>query len=279
MAQEPEKTRGDSIDLATLMLAAVSAVVAALVTSRLWGDGALISTALTPVIVTLIKDGLHRPTKKVTTTAARVVPTPKRGAAALAGVGARGGPERERFDERRLREGGGTPSTNGANGAGAPPPPFDDTRSYDPTRSIGDATEDTAPATTAGQPAERKLYGGRRRLRPKVIALTAGAAFVIAVGALTIPELVLGESVGGGDRGTTLFGGEGGGERSGGDADDGGDASGEGSDASEQTPSGSEAQGTAPEEGTESAPEEEVAPEEAEPAPTEPAPAEPTAPE
>jgi len=42
----------------------------------------------------------------------------------------------------------------------------------------------------------------------KPILVTAAIAFLIAAAALTLPELIAGQSVGGGDRNFTLFGGE-----------------------------------------------------------------------
>ena len=64
---------------------------------------------------------------------------------------------------------------------------------------------DAGPNLAAEGPTYRKVYG-RRRFRGKLALLTGLAAFVIAVGVLTIPELVAGGAVTG-DRETTLFGG------------------------------------------------------------------------
>jgi hypothetical protein len=268
----------EGLDLLTLGLAALAAVVAAIVTSTFWEKGALISTALTPVIVTLIKDGLRRPAEKVTAQAARVTAAPVRGAAALAPLGARRGDDGEGFDRQGVRVGeerigGDRPGAGGhaaGNGAGAVPPPLDDTRAYDPGRSRGAedvsaSREDTAPASAAGQRPERTVYGRRRfRFRPKVVLLTALAAFAIAVGMLTIPELVFGGSLAS-DRGTTLFGGGSETAEPDGDSPDGEVAPSDGS-APAPAPSDSGEPAPAPEESEEP----EVAPEEA---PEEPAPA------
>src|SRR3954470_9704956 len=53
------------VDLTTLVVAALAAAIAAVVTSRLWHGGTLLSTAMTPVIVSLVKEYLDRPVRKV----------------------------------------------------------------------------------------------------------------------------------------------------------------------------------------------------------------------
>ena len=51
--------------LGTLIIAALSAVVAATVVSRLWQTGTVMATAMTPVLVTLVKEALERPAQRV----------------------------------------------------------------------------------------------------------------------------------------------------------------------------------------------------------------------
>ena len=53
------------IELRTLVIASVASAVAALVTSQFWIRGTPIAAALTPVIVALISELLHRPTEKI----------------------------------------------------------------------------------------------------------------------------------------------------------------------------------------------------------------------
>src|SRR4051794_1556769 len=79
------------VDLSTLIVAALAAAIAALVTSRLWHAGTLFSTAMTPVIVSLVKESLARPVGRVgqvaraplqpvrETTPPRTVPAPAGG--------------------------------------------------------------------------------------------------------------------------------------------------------------------------------------------------------
>jgi hypothetical protein len=305
MAQQ-NQTQGRSIELKTLVIAALAAVAAAVVTSFFWKRGTLISTALTPVIVTLTQEILRRPAEKISSGTSKVAATPVRGVSALAAVGARRSADTGRFSERKLLEkergedeasngagrGVGEAATNGAraNGAAAgglaaPPPPLDDTRAYDPTRSAGARAGygpgDTAPASAAGETGEPKVYG-RGPSRWRIALLTGIAAFAIAAVVLTVSELALGGSVGGDGR-TSLFGGDPGSERA-----DGGGSEGSTEDSSDgeqdASPSDSSESQSVPEEdsgGATVAPEEEPAPEEEEPvepeepAPVEPAPADP----
>jgi hypothetical protein len=60
----------------TLLVAAISSAIAATVVSRLWQAGTVMATAMTPVIVALVKEALERPAKRVSTIAARSGPPP-----------------------------------------------------------------------------------------------------------------------------------------------------------------------------------------------------------
>jgi hypothetical protein len=55
----------------TLLVAAVSSAIAATVVSRLWQAGTVMATAMTPVIVALVKEGLERPAQRVSSIATR----------------------------------------------------------------------------------------------------------------------------------------------------------------------------------------------------------------
>jgi hypothetical protein len=67
----PPPSSGGGLDLATLVIAAIAAVVAATVVSHFWGAGTIAVTALTPVIVALVKEGLSRPAQRITEVSAR----------------------------------------------------------------------------------------------------------------------------------------------------------------------------------------------------------------
>lgn len=82
-----------------------------------------------------------------------------------------------------------------AAGAGPPPPEPE--------------AEAVAAPPAPGPPRSETVSVFRpRRLRPKLVALTAGLAFAIAAAAMTVPELIAGQSLGAADRQTTLFGGK-----------------------------------------------------------------------
>jgi hypothetical protein len=68
-------TRG-GLDLPTLVAAAGSAVVAATVVSRIWQAGTVMATAMTPVVVTLVKEALERPARRVSSIATRAAAPP-----------------------------------------------------------------------------------------------------------------------------------------------------------------------------------------------------------
>jgi hypothetical protein len=65
-ASDPPAT-GGGLSLATLAIASASSLVAALVVSRLWGVGTLAGAAVTPVVVALVAEALHRPRRVIQT--------------------------------------------------------------------------------------------------------------------------------------------------------------------------------------------------------------------
>ena len=59
--QPVEPPARGGLDVTTLVAAAVASVVAATVVSRLWQAGTIWATAMTPVIVALVKEAVERP--------------------------------------------------------------------------------------------------------------------------------------------------------------------------------------------------------------------------
>src|SRR5215212_8799127 len=55
------KTSPEGLSLQTLVVAAVASGVAAVVVSRVWKDGTVLAAAMTPVIVSILKEMLQRP--------------------------------------------------------------------------------------------------------------------------------------------------------------------------------------------------------------------------
>src|SRR4051812_42745370 len=70
-SSSPPPAPNGGLDLPTLAIASGAAVVAALVVSHFWGAGTIAATALTPVIVALVKEGLSRPAQRITEVSAR----------------------------------------------------------------------------------------------------------------------------------------------------------------------------------------------------------------
>jgi len=177
VAQRSPQQGGEGLSLQTLVIAALAAGCAAVLTSYLWQRGTLISAAMTPVIVAVVSEVLKRPATTMRRAARTArTPTPAR---------------RERSRER-------VPLAHGA-GAGSP--------AEGPSRELPAPHEPAAPMSSykvyRSEGAARPRFG---RIHWKIVFATAGAAFVIAVAALTLPELLFGSSVGG-SQSTTFFGG------------------------------------------------------------------------
>jgi len=66
------------LDVSTLIITAIASAGAALVSSELLGSGTLVSAALTPVVIALIKEALDRPRRVVSTRVPAAVARPRR---------------------------------------------------------------------------------------------------------------------------------------------------------------------------------------------------------
>src|SRR5829696_10097783 len=106
MAEEP-KQQSSGLSIQTLVISAAAAVAAATVVPMIWERGTIIATAMTPVVVALVSEGLRKPVQQVSAVAPRVARRSGTGAAVRSHepaaartrdheqVGARGeGPER-----------------------------------------------------------------------------------------------------------------------------------------------------------------------------------------
>jgi hypothetical protein len=152
---------GSGFHAGTLIVAAISAVVAATVVSRLWQPGTVMATAMTPVLITLVKEALERPARRVSSIAGRSAPVPV------------APPE----PDRRPEPIGSPPAVVVTHDEGLTP-----MRVYRPERKV--------------------------RRRWKLALATGLLAFLIAVAAMTLPELVAGRSVVSAKHDTTIFGGQ-----------------------------------------------------------------------
>jgi len=164
----------------TLTIASVASATAAAVTSQLWIAGTWIAAALTPVLVAVISEALHRPTERV----ARAWTS-------------------ERESRPRLRA---QTATRGE--------PAAVTGSAGPMRVYRQTSRGVSEAERG-----RPTFAGRR-IPWRAVILTAAAAFAIAIATITVIDVVSGGSVGKGSGGTTLFGGRKSGESSTKDASD-----------------------------------------------------------
>jgi hypothetical protein len=182
--RQREREEASRLSLRTLVIASVASATAAVVTSQFWARGTWIAAAMTPVIVALVQELLHRPTEKIATalTSDReaLVPRPRR--RAHAGV----------------REELGAPSEVREAEAG------ERAARREAERSARAAKEAPVQVYRRGGPSRPR----RRRIAIGAVAVTAFLAFAVAAVALTVPELITGQSIGKGDRGTTLFGGQ-----------------------------------------------------------------------
>src|SRR5436190_2601146 len=159
--QPAEPPARGGLDVSTLVIAAISSVVAATVVSRVWQAGTVMATAMTPVIVTLVRESLERPAKRVSSIATRAA----------------------------------APPLARATRAVAEPPP----EAYAPPPPVG-----PDPGLTEMRVYRRERATGRRW---KLAIGTGLLACMIAIAAMTLPELVAGQSVVSPSHHTTIFGG------------------------------------------------------------------------
>jgi hypothetical protein len=190
----------------TLAIASSASAAAALLTSQLWIAGTWIAAAMTPVIVALVSEMLHRPTERI----ARSLTADRAALPAAGGAAPPARPGADVLPERAPEEPGAGPEP--------PRPPTPGTGSEAPVRvyrSGGAGPHGTLPgdseagargaarsgAGAGGRPAPTR----RRKIAYRAVFATAGLAFVIAVAVITVPELLAGGSVGRNDGGTTFF--------------------------------------------------------------------------
>jgi hypothetical protein len=183
MASSPRGQREEErrVNLRTLAIASIASAAAAAITSQLWFAGTWVAAAITPVLVSLVSELIHRPTERI----ARARTTDRRA------VRDRAAPEprvtvppesaRVRPAERPPRR-----APDGRT-AGRPGPPAGEPDPAAPRPG------EAGPVRVYRQPTERPP---RRRIAYGVVAATAAIAFVIGVVALTTTELLAGESIG-----------------------------------------------------------------------------------
>jgi hypothetical protein len=191
MAESQAKSR-EGLSLQTLVIAAVASGIAAIVVSHFWQNGTVFAAAMTPVVVSVFKEVLQRPieSEAVRRSASKVSKV------ATAALPTTGGSRGSTPSTSTLPPPTGAPNGNGG---------ADETASRDvvmagPRRTYSSAGRETTPR---GDGFFSRLRGPRLRLA----IITGILAFVVAVAALTLPELIFGGSVTSSGGSTTIFGG------------------------------------------------------------------------
>ena len=183
MAKEPEQKSAGGLSVQTLLISAAAAVAAATVVPMIWEQGTIFATAMTPVVVALVSEGLRKPVQHVSTVAPRVARRSGTGAAV----------RRSEPAAVRTRD----PERVGARGEGP--------ERFEP---LPEHLRDEAPPVRGDDPFGLRKAQRTPRPRLKIALITGALAFVIAAGVVTASELALfGGSVSS-DRRTSLFGGE-----------------------------------------------------------------------
>src|SRR3954464_14813719 len=178
---ERQNEKSSGLSLQTLLISAAAAVVAATVVPLFWEHGTVVATAMTPVIVALVSEGLRKPVQHVSAVAPRVTRRSGTGAAV------------RRFDPSAAEA--RHPERVGSRGDGP--------ERFEPLPA--DARGGT-PAVSDDDPFGLR-QADRRRPRLKISLLTGLLAFLIAAAVVTASELALfGGSVSSNQR-TSLFGG------------------------------------------------------------------------
>ena len=182
MPGQPEQKSGSGLSIQTLLISAAAAVVAATIVPMFWEHGTIFATAMTPVIVALVSEGLRKPVQHVSAVAPRVARRSGTGAAL------------RRYEPTAA--GTRDPERFGARGEGV--------ERFEP---LPEHLRDDAPSTRDDDPFGLRTERKEPRPRLKIALITGALAFVIAAGVVTASELALfGGSVAG-DRRTSLFGG------------------------------------------------------------------------
>ena len=192
-AEREEERR---LNLRTLVIASAASAAAALLTSQLWIAGTWIAAAMTPVIVALVSELLHRPTDRI----ARSLTYDRAALPAAGGAARPARPEADPLPDR-------VPEEPGA-GAGLARPPAPGAGSAAPVRvyrSGGAGPHGTLPGEGAAGARGRGPVTRRRKIAYRAVFATAALAFAIAVAVITVPELLAGGSVGKRSGGTTFF--------------------------------------------------------------------------
>jgi hypothetical protein len=190
-ASSAEREEERRLNTRTLTIASVASASAAAVTSQLWIAGTWIAAALTPVLVALISEAMHRPTERI----ARAWTSERESRFSRAETATRAEPSAVTGTAGPVRVYRQT--SRGVEQAGGVKPPHG-----------GGPRTGSRTGAAARTSLERPTAFSRRRIAIGTVAATAAIAFVVGIVTLTTADLVSGGSVGKGSGRTTLLGGK-----------------------------------------------------------------------
>jgi uncharacterized membrane protein YvlD (DUF360 family) len=181
---EAPPVKEEGLSAQTLIIAALSSGIAAIVVSHFWERGTIFASAMTPVVVAIASELLRKPVQS------------ERLRSGVRNVSSAARPA----SYSRPRS-GRTPNVM------APPPPSVDEGLRQREEGVEPGPVRVYSSGSNKRPRSLNGKSPRRRLHLKVAVVTGLIAFLIAAAALTLPELIFGESVDGSGRNTTFFGG------------------------------------------------------------------------
>ena len=186
MSSQARTERGDAnrLDLRTLVIASVASAVAAIAVSRIWASGTPIAAAATPVLVTLLKEVLDRPSSKIAerfTADTRALPDTE---------------VREPVAARARRE----PSARPAGPTRRMPPPSE---SRDEAGTMARDAEGAGDIRVYRQQPPGRMTG---KINPKIALITGLLAFVIAGLFITGGQVLAGNPFGSKGNGAIILG-------------------------------------------------------------------------
>ena len=186
MSSQARTERGDAnrLDLRTLVIASVASAVAAIAVSRIWASGTPIAAAATPVLVTLLKEVLDRPSSKIAerfTADTRALPDTE---------------VREPVAARARRE----PSARPAGPTRRMPPPSE---SRDEAGATARDAEGAGDIRVYRQQPPGRMTG---KINPKIALITGLLAFVIAGLFITGGQVLAGNPFGSKGNGAIILG-------------------------------------------------------------------------
>jgi hypothetical protein len=199
----PEGTaprRASDVSPQMLLITAGASALAALVTSTFWSGGTVISAAFTPVFIAVVKEGLRRPSDRVSAhVRRRAAPTlpRRRPRPPVARPPAVDAEVHELPPDEHRGPGEWTEITLHEEPAeSAPPVP------PEPEPELEPGPEPVPAAEPEAEEAPRERRGRRFHMTPRrwrIALITGGLGFAIAAAVITLPELVFGTSLTGGN--------------------------------------------------------------------------------